>query len=251
MNSMHTTLAKQQGAILIIGLLFLLMLTIIGVSAMSTTAFEEKMAGNRIDREIAFQAAEAALRAGERHIETELDLDKVVFYSGGTDDADFTANNDGDTCTNGYCTPVEKTEGFLTNNVVPQSCDESAHLPQRWENCPDGTNASANNLQVWTTDGRHRTYSEQGGLSTGFFTEALKDPIYIIEFLGHKPAPGEATNCAITPGDPDSPCDTTAYPGCDAYPYCLSDPSLFRITAMGFGARTTTRVMLQSRYLKD
>ncbi len=59
----------QRGAVLVISLLMLLVLTLIGVSSMGTANLEEKMAGNLRDRELAFQAAEAALRTGERYIE--------------------------------------------------------------------------------------------------------------------------------------------------------------------------------------
>lgn len=65
MNSTHVTHPTQRGATLIISLLLLMVLTLIGVTAMRTTTLEEKMAGNMRDQNIAFQAAEAALRAGE------------------------------------------------------------------------------------------------------------------------------------------------------------------------------------------
>lgn len=54
----------QGGAALIVSLLFLVILTLIGASAMTTTTLEERMAGNAKDLNIAFQAAEAALRDG-------------------------------------------------------------------------------------------------------------------------------------------------------------------------------------------
>lgn len=56
---------SQRGAVLAISLVILLLLTLIGVTAMSTTTLEEKMAGNTRDLNLAFQAAEAALREGE------------------------------------------------------------------------------------------------------------------------------------------------------------------------------------------
>lgn len=55
----------QRGAILIVSLLLLLVMTIIGVFAMRGTTLEERMAGNLRDRDLAFQAAEAALREAE------------------------------------------------------------------------------------------------------------------------------------------------------------------------------------------
>ena len=57
---------KQLGSVLILSLIILLVLTMIGVSSMSSSSLQEKMAGNFRDREIAFQAAEAALAYGEK-----------------------------------------------------------------------------------------------------------------------------------------------------------------------------------------
>jgi type IV pilus assembly protein PilX len=56
---------NQRGAVLITGLIFMVVLTLIVVASMRTTILEEKMAGNVRDRDLAFQAAEAALRAAE------------------------------------------------------------------------------------------------------------------------------------------------------------------------------------------
>ncbi len=52
----------QRGSALIIALVFLLIMTLIGTTAMQGTSQQEKMAGNMRDRNLAFQAAEAALR---------------------------------------------------------------------------------------------------------------------------------------------------------------------------------------------
>lgn len=56
---------REGGAALIVSLIILLLLTLIGITSMSTTTLEEKMAGNMRDRNLALQAAESALRAGE------------------------------------------------------------------------------------------------------------------------------------------------------------------------------------------
>lgn len=61
---------KQSGVVLVISLIMLILLTLLGITAMRTTTLEEKMAGNDKDRNIAFQAAEAALRDAENNIET-------------------------------------------------------------------------------------------------------------------------------------------------------------------------------------
>ena len=57
--------AGQRGATLIIALIFLLLMTLIGVTSMQSTTLQERMAGNTRDRNLALQAAEAALRQGE------------------------------------------------------------------------------------------------------------------------------------------------------------------------------------------
>lgn len=70
-RSVHqaTTAADlQSGAALVTGLIFLVILTLLGVTAMQTSTMEERMSGNARDRNIALQAAEAALRDAERDI---------------------------------------------------------------------------------------------------------------------------------------------------------------------------------------
>lgn len=64
----QTGAKREQGVALVMALVFLLLLTLIGVTAMSTTALEEKMAGNMKDKNAAFQAAESALIVAENWI---------------------------------------------------------------------------------------------------------------------------------------------------------------------------------------
>lgn len=59
---------KQQGAVLIVALIMLLLLTIIGLSSMRGTSLQESMAGNMRDANLALQASEAALRKGEETV---------------------------------------------------------------------------------------------------------------------------------------------------------------------------------------
>jgi type IV pilus assembly protein PilX len=58
----------QQGAVLVIALIMLLAMTLIGVTGLSSTTMQERMAGNLREINIAFQAAEAALREGENYL---------------------------------------------------------------------------------------------------------------------------------------------------------------------------------------
>ncbi len=67
---------RQSGVVLIISLIMLLLLSLIGVTGMQVTSFEEKMAGNSRNQNLAFQAAEAGLRGAENY------LDSMVLPSG-------------------------------------------------------------------------------------------------------------------------------------------------------------------------
>ena len=61
---------QQSGLALIVGLIILLLLSVIMISAVRVTAAQEKMAGNSHNQNIAFQAAESALREAEAFIES-------------------------------------------------------------------------------------------------------------------------------------------------------------------------------------
>jgi type IV pilus assembly protein PilX len=56
---------NEQGSALVIGIVFLLVLTMLGLVGMQGSILEERMAGNTRDRELAFRSGEAALRDGE------------------------------------------------------------------------------------------------------------------------------------------------------------------------------------------
>jgi len=62
-------LKKQSGAVLITSLIMLVVLTLLGLSAMQDASMEERMAGNMRAQNMAFQSAESALRVGENQVE--------------------------------------------------------------------------------------------------------------------------------------------------------------------------------------
>jgi type IV pilus assembly protein PilX len=59
---------RESGAVLIIGLIMVLLISIIALSAIRSSNLQEAMAGNMRDRNIAFQAAESALVVGESQV---------------------------------------------------------------------------------------------------------------------------------------------------------------------------------------
>jgi len=74
---------KQSGAVLVMALLMLFVLTLIGVSSINTTSMEEKMSGNTRNRHVAFQAAETAVRDAERDITTNINNPAAQFTATG------------------------------------------------------------------------------------------------------------------------------------------------------------------------
>jgi type IV pilus assembly protein PilX len=85
---------RQHGAALLTSVIFLLILTMLVITVVIASITEEKMAGNSRDRNLAFQAAEAALRDAMRDIHSA----RVAGNTG------FDA-----ACTDGLCLP--KTDG--------------------------------------------------------------------------------------------------------------------------------------------
>ena len=64
--------SRQRGAILIISLLLLVVLTVLGITTMRTSGLQERMAGNTRDLNLALQGAEAGLRDGENLIRVQV-----------------------------------------------------------------------------------------------------------------------------------------------------------------------------------
>lgn len=79
----------QRGISLVIVLLFLLVMSVLGVTAIRTSNLEEKMSGNERDRELAFEAAEATLRDAERDVFLNVSVGSPF----------------SDPCVNGLCLP--------------------------------------------------------------------------------------------------------------------------------------------------
>lgn len=115
---------NQHGAILVISLIILLLMTLIGVSAMRGTTLQEKMAGNLRDYNLAFQSAEAGLRDAETYT-----FENSPTFSSG--------------CSNGFCTPAAP-------NSKPNWQMKNANNISYWNDStklrPYGTDTNADDL---------------------------------------------------------------------------------------------------------
>jgi type IV pilus assembly protein PilX len=73
-RNQNRRMARQRGAVLVVSLLLLLVMTLLGLGASQSTRLQERMAGNQRDMDLAFQGGETGLRAAEERL--------VVTYAG-------------------------------------------------------------------------------------------------------------------------------------------------------------------------
>ena len=236
----HTTLSRQslnqhmrqKGIALVSSLLLLLAITLVGVTSLRMNLSSEEMASNSYLRDQALQAAQLGLEYGETYLRAQpIAIANAVFKSGGATDNDFDNNNDGNNCLNGLCIPVNFIAG---DNRLGQ-----------WVR-----NASGD---VWSTASTH---IEVPAAITGTFFPAGEPqppfpPRFIIEFMGH--TQGVEAKEQIASVCDNSPQDgiISLFEGRSGYPFCLTDPRLFRITALGTAgaADNPVEVMLQSTFI--
>lgn len=106
---MPTIPKHQSGVVLAICLIILLVLTLIGVTSSNVTGLEEKMAANTKDVNLAFQAAEAALR----DVETNILKTKPSFQRSTADTAQGTGT--------GIYTYLTECNGTETTSATPRT----------------------------------------------------------------------------------------------------------------------------------
>jgi type IV pilus assembly protein PilX len=128
MNASCRTLpmrGRQSGMSLFPALMFLLVLAVLGVSALNSSLMQEKMVSNTKDANLAFQAAEAGLRDGEADVVRNKSFWTTTSFSSA--------------CTNGLCVP-----------------------PSTW---PTPSSLDISKAIDWTNSGLTRTYGSQTSVS--------------------------------------------------------------------------------------
>lgn len=150
---------SQQGAALVVALIFVVVFTLLGLSVVGTTGVEEKMARNFRDSDLALAAAEAALRDAEIRI--------TGYYTAPAtpvDPFDFDS-----TCANGLC-----------NLNVTQPAYSSYDMTSDATSIKLGTLTGAGTAQT----------PEVKGVS--------KQPRYLVETVAARPDGESATGAAPT-----------------------------------------------------
>lgn len=87
---------KQHGVVFVTAMVLLIVLTLLGITAMKMANLEELMSGNLRDRNLALQAAEMGLRYAEQHISDNNPETNIPNSIDGVTGFDAT-------CTGGYC----------------------------------------------------------------------------------------------------------------------------------------------------
>jgi type IV pilus assembly protein PilX len=144
---------NSQGSVLIVSLVFLLLLTIVGVSAMNMTNLEEKMTGNFRDHDMAFQTAEAALLDAESYVEDTFDIDRALTSPACSGSSCYT-----DECDDGLCF-----HGEFTSSSAPVN------------NCSNGTTKEWEDNAIWSDTAKTRAIETE-------ITGTVGNARYIIEF---------------------------------------------------------------------
>jgi type IV pilus assembly protein PilX len=208
----HSKLGHRQGgAILIVTLLFLVILTMLGVTAMTGTTMEERMAGNTRDAQLALQAAEAALRDARR------DINNYTVKVGAT----F-----------GRGIPLVEHDFYGMNS--PGSCNPAKIGVCQPANNPNGTEYSRKAGTILPSVPATHSMSAAPSVEYGVITGA--EPIGGAGVLAAQPRYLMEAFCARIHGAPLS-----------AEIRC----TLIRVTAAGYGRNPSTVVTLQEVFVRE
>ena len=210
---MRPSAAQQRGVVLLVSLLFLIVLTLLGVAASRMVTSEERQSRYLREYNTAFQAAESAMRDARDDIDglvastppRAINVPRLLQYA---------ATND---CQFGFCT-------YDRNELTRPWKD-----PSKWANAtPYGTYSLRSPLPqsaaVGTNadGGRDENNNTVSRFSTATATSAVtgvsQQPVYLIE-------PIETGKGSATFGVPQ--------------------PITYRVTALGYGADPNTRAMVQ------
>jgi type IV pilus assembly protein PilX len=211
---LRISLAEQQrGVVLLVSLLFLIVLTLLGIAASRMVTSEERQSRYLREYNTAFQAAESAMRDARDDIDgliattppSALDLTRLLKW-GPTPDCQF-----------GFCT-YDRTESTRPWTVATNWANATQYgtyslrspLPQSavvGTAAGSGKDADGNNVARFSTN---TTISAVTGVS--------RQPVYLIE--------------AIDTGKGSAKFGEPA-------------PITYRVTALGYGADPNTRAMVQ------
>ena len=156
---------RQRGLSLVTTMVLMLATLSLGVAVMSVNAMEERMIGNTKDRDLALQAAEAALRDGEQDVANNVSPSTAF----------------SDACASGLCTPPSQRSALGALASLPVDDSRLGF--------------------DWTVDGMVRHYGQYTGAQQ--FPSVAQQPRYVIEKFSYLGTPaGESVVLGSEPVAP-------------------------------------------------
>lgn len=146
---------RQNGSVLLISLVMLLILTIVGIASISGVSMTEKMTNSQRDYDIAFEMAEAALVQGERWLDG---------YDGGWNHSHIGCSS-GTTCWTQNCTG-----GLCFRGSYPSASNSICEV-------------DSSGTPVWKSE----AIWNAGAATYSVSVPAIEPPKYLIEFLCYTP----------------------------------------------------------------
>ncbi|MBA57217.1 MAG: hypothetical protein CMK89_22445 [Pseudomonadales bacterium] len=146
---------RQNGSVLLISLVMLLILTLVGIASISGVSMTEKMTNSQRDYDIAFEMAEAALVQGEKWLDD---------YDGGWSHSHIGCSS-GTTCWTQNCTG-----GLCFRGSYPSASNSICEV-------------DSSGTPVWQDE----AIWNAGAATYSVSIPAVEPPKYLIEFLCYTP----------------------------------------------------------------
>jgi type IV pilus assembly protein PilX len=215
---------SQRGATLIVAILFLLVITVLGISSWQMSNGEEKMAGLTRDRQLAFEAAEAALRDAEHDIRGKCATNSVCASRAVPIDSKRLAFP---LTPKDPATPVMCQADGLCTAQKSDGGRNIANVPVAILRCgPNGPSSSCVSGQSIS----YGTYTRTAGTATSYMPNSSG---LMAQRLAFAPRYTIQAAC-LGRGPGDGSCDVKSV--------------FYIVTAIGFGQRPNTEVVLQTFY---
>jgi len=220
-SSLQRLPSRQRGVVLLVSLLFLVVLTLLGVAASRMVVGEEKMSRYLREYNTAFQAAESAMRDAHDDIDGVFADGNTTLGSRLDSNAIFFAD-----CSFGQClfNPAENAPPWMdeakwANAVALGTYTRRSPLPK--------SGVLGSDASTTSKDGQTEaavTRVSAATTSTSMVTGVWQQPVYLVESI------------------PDM------RPGANSVVVGVNPPPLYRITARGYGADPNSRAMIQELY---
>jgi type IV pilus assembly protein PilX len=138
MHPLVTTPRGQRGAVLIVSMLLLLVMTVLALAASQATQMQERMAGNARDLDLAFQAGEAGVRAAEARIQQSIAPKRAAsLICAQRDECDAVGREDSIQDYEHRDLAWWKANAYEMEQTLGQVSDKSRYVIERWADVPD------------------------------------------------------------------------------------------------------------------